>query len=345
MSSCREPSGNNEPVNDYIQIDGRTMGTYYKIIYEDSLDRDFRKSIDSLLSVINNSMSTYIPNSIISFVNDNHSDTDIDIDNHFYNVFVRAKEIYELSSGAFNPSVMPLVRYFGFATDEPVERVDSIKVDSLLWLIRFENFHAAKIIYKNQLGKNETSYQLFKEDPFIELDFSAIAKGYGVDVIFEFLKEKGFYSIFVDIGGEINAMGKDLNSDIWTVGIEDPINSTLDKRVAKAHIRISASAVATSGNYRNIREIEGVKYSHTINPFTGFPEKNSLLSATVIARDCMTADALATACMVLGKEKGKILIDSLDNTEGYFIFSKPDASVGSDMTEGFVDYLHAAHPN
>jgi FAD:protein FMN transferase len=307
---------------------GETMGTTFKIVYQDSMQRVFDSQVDSLLHVVNNSMSTYIPNSVISNFNRFDTTLSFSVDRHFYRVFLKAKEVYGQSSGAFNPAVMPLVRYWGFAADKMPEHIDSARVDSLLSLIHFDEVSGAMILKPG--SRMDTHYVIEKANPNIQLDFSAIAKGYGVDVIFEFLRNRGAKKVFVEIGGEVRASGKD-----WGIGIEDPVNSTVSERKALAVIQMNGNAIATSGNYRNIREVDGVKYAHTINPFTGYPEQNHLLSVSIVAPDCMTADAYATACMVLGLEKAKNLLASNQKLEGFLVYSLHTGEIQTYRTKGF----------
>jgi FAD:protein FMN transferase len=208
------------------------------------------------------------------------------------------------------------------------EHIDSARVDSLLSLIHFDEVSGAMILKPG--SRMDTNYVIEKANPNIQLDFSAIAKGYGVDVVFEFIRNRGAKKIFVEIGGEVRASGKD-----WGIGIEDPVYSTVTERKALAVIQINGNAIATSGNYRNIREVDGIKYAHTINPFNGYPEQNHLLSVSIVAPNCMTADGFATACMVMGLEKSKKLLESSKKLEGFLVYSLHTGEIETYRTKDF----------
>lgn len=303
------------------------MGTTFEVVYVDSQERIFDKAIDSLLVVVNNSMSTYIPNSTISTFNAFADTTFFTIDEHFYQVYVQSKRIHGLTEGAFNPAVMPLVRYWGFGPDDKPVKVDSSIVDSLLAITDFSKVEAAKVIVDG-----ETRYLLKKNDPRIQLDFSAIAKGYGVDVLVAYLQSQGLTEIFVEIGGEIAVVGKQ-DGQPWGIGIEDPVNSKLNDRKALVFLGMTEGGIATSGNYRNIREIDGVKYTHSIDPATGYSATNSMLSASVIGPDCATADALATACMIVDPETALSYVRAMQ-CEALFVISTQDGQVDTIQTPG-----------
>lgn len=300
----------------YQKIVGETMGTYYAI----STDRegvDIRSEVEKLLYDINIELSTYIDNSYVSKVNQGIDsicfvrDGEKTWPKHFHKNMLAAMDIYNKTNGAFDPTVMPLVNYWGFGyTDKKLpDNIDSIAVDSLNMLIGFD-----KVAYQ-KLGD---SYCIYKRFPKIQLDFSAIAKGYAVDTIALKLESMGIMNYLVDIGGELRAKGVNKEGNKWTIGINTPSEDAQLTDMVK-EVQISGKAMATSGNYRNFHDKDGVKYSHTINPLTGWPERSSLLSVSIIADDCMTADALATACMVLGSIKAASLINSLSGVEACFI--------------------------
>jgi FAD:protein FMN transferase len=299
LAAC---TGRKEP--QYITLTGPTMGTTFTITYYDSLDRTFDREVDSILTEVNNSLSTYIPNSIISLFNSYDSTEFFRIDPHFYRVFLNGKHIWRLSEGAFNPAVMPLVRYYGFGPDSKPDYVDSTVVDSLRQLTDFGMVQGSVVVVPNPAtGGMDTTWYLRKSDPRIQLDFSASAKGYGVDVLAEFLLDKGIARFYVEIGGELRTHGEYKDGKVWVIGIEDPATTSVQDRKFLAKIGMRNHALATSGNYRNIREIDGKQYVHTLDPATGYPAQGSILSASIVAPDCMTADAWATACMVLGHQK------------------------------------------
>lgn len=329
LTACQTRS-NDE--TELIRLNGRTMGTTFAVAYVDSLDRIFDDAIDSLLVEVNNSMSTYIPNSTISTFNSFSDTTFFAIDPHFYHVYRLSKDIYQLTGGAFNPAVMPLVRYWGFGPDDQPDQVDSAVVDSLLSISDFDQVEGAKV----QVG-DETRYLLKKTDPRIQLDFSAIAKGYGVDVLLAFLLDQGIEHAFVEIGGEIAVAGQP-GGNPWLIGIEDPVHSTLQDRQALVYLGLSGGGIATSGNYRNIREIEGVKYTHSIDPATGYSARNTMLSATIIGPDCATADALATACMIVTPEQALQLAGSA-SCEALFMYSTGSGQIDTLQSAGMAKWI------
>ena len=210
-----------------------------------------------------------------------------------------------------------------------MEKVDSSKVDSLLQFVGLE---------KVELAIYEDSKWLRKALPGVKLDFSAIAKGYGVDLLGQVLEARDITDYLVDIGGETLAKGQSPRQTAWQLGISLP-KEEASLRDLQTTVPLQDQALATSGNYRNFYEVDGVKYSHTINPKTGYPERNTLLSASVFAPDCMTADAYATAFMALGAERGYELASQLPTVEAYFIFSQPDGSMDIRYTPRFKCYI------
>lgn len=277
---------NQQTARNYIQLQGNAQGTTFQILYYDSLQRDFSAQVDSLLKQMDISLSTYVPQSIISRVNKN--DTTVILDEHFTKVFNRAQEIAFISNGAFDITVAPLVNAYGFGFTKK-ENVDSLLIDSLLQFVGYQ-----KVKIEN--GK------LIKEKPQMQLDFNAIAQGYSVDVIANFLEEKAVSDYLVEIGGELRCKGVNAKGNYWNIGIDKPIENA-EKREMQTIVSLKNKAMATSGNYRKFYEAGGKKYSHTLNPKTGWPVKHQLLSATVLADDAMTADAFATVFMVMGNDE------------------------------------------
>lgn len=304
-----------QPAPEKVAITGTTMGTTYSIKYLNDQGLNLKSSIDSLLEVYNQSLSTYIPNSEISQFNNN---TLIKFElPYFYPVLEASKEVFKKTGGAFDPTVMPLVNAWGFG---PEDRAipDSNRVDSLRALVSFDSlFYDSISICKLKEG--------------VQLDFSAIAKGNAVDVVTDFLREKGLQDMFVEIGGEIAAYGNNETGSPWAVYIEKPKADTLQAMIT---VRLDNKAIATSGNYRNFYISDGQKYAHTISPFTGYPVEHSLLSASVFADNCTTADAYATAFMVLGLEAAQKVLAENPEIEGYLIYSDQDGTLKSYVTEG-----------
>jgi thiamine biosynthesis lipoprotein len=251
-------------------------------------------------------LSTYQESSYISKWNRNEH-ISLEQSYLFKEVVKRASEINILSDGAFDITVSPLMKYW-FENDWQVSQLDSLKVDSLMKFVGMQNVILDGLDYD-------------KTNPQTQLDVNAIAQGYSVDVLCRYLESIGIYNYLVEIGGEIRTSGTKANEVHWKVGIDVPKEGISETRELVMSIELNNKALATSGNYRKFVEIDGVKYGHSLNPITGYPAKTDVLSATVIANDCMTADALATACMVLGFEKAKSLINSESNLDAILIYS------------------------
>ncbi|MBT5527799.1 MAG: FAD:protein FMN transferase [Cytophagia bacterium] len=304
----------------YYQIQGATMGTYYHITFESERSKGVQEAIDEALIAVNNSLSTYIPQSTISRIN--KASEPIEVDSFFEEVFIAAKEVFKQTNGAFDPTVMPLVNAWGFGFDT-LNHVDSLVIDSLMNYVGFDKvkLHDGKII---------------KDNPNIMLDFSAIAKGYGVDVIAELLESFGIENYMVEVGGEVRVKGLNPKSIAWRVAIEQPIDNKTKSQVFDKYVSLSNKSIATSGNYRNFYMKQGNKIAHTINPKTGYPIINDLLSATVLHDKCMIADAYATAFMVLGSEKSIIVLDKLESLMTYLISREEDNEY---CTYGLLDMI------
>ena len=252
------------------------------------------------------------------------------VDEYFSDVFNKSIEVSEKTKGLFDVTVAPVVNAYGFGFAKR-EKVNQVLIDSLLKFIGYKKVRLE--------GK-----KLVKEIPQVMLDFNAIAQGYTVDVLAGFLESKGISNYLVEVGGELRARGKKLDGSNWTVGIEQPDENIADGASINAVIKIKDKSLATSGNYKKFYVEDGKKYAHIIDPFTGYPAKNNLLSATVIAESCMTADAYATAFMVMGLEKSKqFLSENKDlNLEVYFIYD--DNGVWKTYTsEKFEENIEVAH--
>lgn len=302
-----------------VAFSGKTMGPIvYNVKYFDDEQRNLQPQVDSLLVAFNNSLNTYIPTSEISTFNKSNS---FKFDSpYFFKVTDVSYSIYELTEGAFDPSIGPLINTWGFGSTKEIDK-DSVVIDSLR---QFTGFN--KIKY--------TKDSIWKEDKRMVIDFSASAKGYGVDVVFEYLQEQGIKNLFVEIGGEVRAGGiNKVTDEPWKVGILNPNSDELNQ-FPMAVVSLSNKAMATSGNYFNYHVIDGVKYSHTISPYTGYPIEHPLLSATVFAADCMQADALATAFMVMGHEKAIEFLNAHDQYEGFLIFSDASGNLSTYATSG-----------
>jgi len=296
LNSC------NEKPEKYYRNEGLIFGTTYHMIYE--YKKDIHQDIRSKLLEFNSSLSTYDKGSIISKVNRNEA---VELDDYFTKCFNKAKEISEKTDGAFDMTVAPLVNAWGFGFSKK-DSVSQELIDSLLQYVGMDKIRIEK-------GK------IVKDYPEVMLDASAIAKGYGVDVAAEFMEKKGIRKYLIEIGGEIRVKGINASGVPWRVGIDKPVDDPkVLHRELEEIIEISEGALATSGNYRNFYIKNGKKYAHTIDPKTGYPVQHELLSASVYAPDCMTADAYATAFMVLGLDKAKKIVEDTPELEAYFIY-------------------------
>lgn len=307
----------NEPP--YHTDRGFVFGTYYNISYKSN--NNLQSKIDSTLKSVDSSLSPFNKSSIITAINESR---DTLPDAQFIEVFNLAQEIATITDGAFDITVAPLVNAWGFGFKQGTT-VDSLTVDSLLQYVGYK-------------GVTLTNNRIVKQHPQTMLDCSAIAKGYGCDRVAQMLESNGVENYMVEIGGEVVAKGKNEKSRQWSIGISKP---TDDQQGANNElqeiIHISGKGVATSGNYRNYRYENGRKVSHTIDPRSGYPVVHSLLSATVIADNCATADAFATSFMVMGIEKAMEICKE-NNIDAYFIYSTPEGTIKTKETEGMKRY-------
>ncbi|HCM75155.1 MAG TPA: thiamine biosynthesis protein ApbE [Cytophagales bacterium] len=305
-----------------IRIEGKTMGTTYHITYFDKEGRNLKPQIDSLLEVFNQSLSTYLKESEVSLFNTGnvvHFRLPF-----FLPVLEKSEEITTLSEGAFDPTVMPLVNAWGFGPGRKM-KIDSVQVDSIMEFVGFD---------KVQFNRDS----IWKEDKRVQLDFSAIAKGYGVDEVANLIRSQGINDWFVEIGGEISAFGKNQKLDKpWEAGVLHP-NSTYENQSFKAYVQLQDKAMATSGNYFNYYEENGKKYAHTIDPSSGYTIRHELLSASVFAKDCMTADAWATAFMVMGKKKTIEKLEQLSDVDAFLIYST-DKGIETFVSDGMASAI------
>lgn len=291
--------GKNKPT--YRTLQGKIFGTLYTVTYEHNAD--LQADIVGAMQAVDNSLSPFNKRSIITHINNNDS---IIVDSLFAEVFRNAQIVYEESHGTFDPTVAPLVNAWGFGFKNDIE-VTASTIDSLRSLIGMSRISL-------------TDGRVTKDDPRIMLDFSAIAKGYGSDRVARILDSCGVKNYMVEIGGEVVVKGCNRHGNPWGIGINKPIDDSLStNQELQTVLRLQNCAIATSGNYRNYYYKDGVKYAHTIDPRTGYPVQHSLLSATVIANNCMRADALATAFMVLGVDSAMAYCNRHPEIDGYFI--------------------------
>ena len=290
----------------WLKISGYTQGTTYNITYQDPDSTDYQEQLEKLLEEFDQSLSTYIPSSIVSRMN--QGIPDVVADEYFRICFLAAEEVYAATGGAFDITVAPVVNAWGFGFTER-SRVDSALIDSLL-----------QFVGMNMISLREN--KLVREREGMMLDMNAIAQGYAVDVLAEFFDAENIENYLVEIGGEVRCSGKNRFGLDWRIGIDKPIDGLqLPGVQMQAIVQISGRSLATSGNYRRFYEEDGIKYSHTIDPFTGYPVQHGLLSATVVASDCMRADAYATAFMVMGYEKARSFLEKHKYLDAYLIFN------------------------
>lgn len=302
-----------------INLVGEAQGTYYNIIYFDHQNRDLQFEIDSLLDDFDLSVSLWVPNSLLSRINNN--DTSVIPDKYFTDNFYLSKKVSKETHGAFDITVGPLVKSWGFGYDSN-KQVDSTIIDSLLDVIGFEKVD----IINNHI---------VKQDNRSKIDFNAIAQGYSVDMIGEFMESKQIYNFLIDIGGEVMAKGKKSDGTHWKVGIEKPASDSNNPRDLTAVIALTDQSVATSGNYRKYFEKDGIRYSHIINPKTGYPAKHNLLSVSIISSSTALADAYATACMIMGLDESITFIEGRSDLEAFFIYSNDEGKYDTYITKGF----------
>lgn len=313
LFSCAPPA-------EYVAIDGLTQGTTYHIVVEKSPGLDvmkLRQDIETLFSRVDNSLSIYNDSSVISRINGNRSDL---TDSLFREVFRLSSLVSEQSGGLFDITVGPLVKSWGFGPDA-MKRFDESMLDSLLALVGME-----KLKLEGE--------RIVKADPDMFIDVNAIAQGYTVDLVIDLLVRQGIRECLAEVGGEVRTLG-DKRGAGWHVGIDKPTDGNFlpgDDMTAK--VRLDNRALATSGNYRKFYVEDGIKYSHTIDPRSGYPVRHTLLSVTVIAPTAADADAWATVCMVAGIEEATAFIERYDFLEGYMVFSDENGEMNSWISYG-----------
>ena len=311
--SCKNETKN-------VKISGAVFGTTYSVQYYSASNLNFETQFDSLFYVINKSMSTYQVNSDISKLNRNEP---ILVDNHFIKVLDVSYKIYKQTEGAFDPTIGILVNAWDFGPEGKIAKLDSLKIDSLMQYVG--------------LNKVSRINKSINKPKGIFIDFNAIAKGYGVDVIADFLGNQHIENYLVEIGGEIRAKGNNISTQSnWKVGIEKP-NFDGSQSIMKA-IALKDKAMATSGTYRKFKMDEnGNRYAHIIDAKTGYPSKTNLLSISVIAEDCMTADAYATAFKAMGIDKVKTFLKQHPEFKVFLIFENEKKELETLTLNGFPE--------
>ncbi|WP_353779831.1 FAD:protein FMN transferase [Winogradskyella sp. 3972H.M.0a.05] len=300
------------------KIGGAVFGTTYSVIYDSAVD--YEKQFDSLFYVINKSMSTYIPDSDISKLNRNENNV---IDSHFKKVLESSYSIFDKTEGAFDPTIGAVVNAWSFGPEGRIVDLDSLKIDSLMHSVGLKKVKRIE----HTVVKPEGTF----------IDFNAIAKGYAVDVVAEFLESKSIENYLVEIGGEIRCKGYNAEKQSsWTVGIDKP-NFDGSQSVLKA-INLEDAAMATSGTYRKFKvDEQGNRFAHIIDTKTGYPSKTNVLSVSVIASECMVADAYATAFQAMGIEKVMALLKNNSEVKVFFVFENENNELETLALNGFPE--------
>jgi len=310
------------------RLSGRAMATTYEVVYANpEVDPTaLQANIDSLLVSLTDIFSTYDSNSTLSKINDSSDSTILHVvEDDFAEVFIRARKIYHDSDGAFNPAIGPLTLAWGIAA-EPGDLPDESRLARLRAASEMSHF----MISASQ------PWTIRKSDPEAALDYNGIAKGYAVDKISELLFQYGLDDFLVELGGEIRTAGNHPGGRSWQIAIEYPLVS---ESKAQTVLSIDNISVATSGNYRSVRYYQGRKIVHTIKPQSGLPEFNDLLSATVIAADCATADAYATALMVMGSEKAITFLSDRPHLDAYLMIGQDETNFDVYVTPGLKERI------
>ena len=303
------------------QTVGNALGTTYSIIYIADETLDYQQEIDSLFQVLNQSMSTYIPTSDISRIN--NGDATISVDHMFKDVYKTSSEVYKASNGYFDPTIGDLANAWGFGPGEQLS-LDSLRVDSLLAYVGWD---------KVNLNADGT---ISKQNPSIRFDFNAVAKGYAIDRLAVMLDNKGIENYLVEVGGEVVTKGINvITGKTWSVGIDDP-QVELGRQL-KLIVGLKNKAMASSGNYRKFRidPETGQKYVHTIDPKTGYTKNAFVLATSVVADNCAEADAYATAFMAMDLEDSKAVLSQNKELDAYIIYLDESGATKEFMTDGF----------
>jgi thiamine biosynthesis lipoprotein len=324
-------SGCNVKKPEFANITGMAQGTTYSIVFENPekfKPEELKRAVDKIFHDFDMSLSLYNDSSIISKINRNEN---VIVDTFFTEVFKKSYEISVMTDGAFDITVGPLVKAWGFGPDAH-KNFDKSKLDSLMKRIGFE-----KVTIRNN--------RLVKSDPGICLDVNAIAQGYSADVLYRYFGGLGIKNFLIEIGGEVRVRG-DKGGNLWKIGIDKPEDNNISPgNNLQAIIKIKDKALATSGNYRKFYVEDGVKYSHTIDPKTGYPARNTLLSATIIADDCASADGIATACMVIGKDKTIEFLRKNPNLEAFLVYSDENGNFRTWITDNLKNNIAENNSN
>jgi thiamine biosynthesis lipoprotein len=310
------------PADPYFQDNGIVFNTSYQIKYQ--APKNLTEKIDAKLQQFNLSLNPFNPNSIISKVNRNEP---VEVDEWFTTVFNKAQEVSRNTDGMFDITAAPLINIWGFG----FEKMDEITPEAIDSLKQFVGYQ------KIRLEGNK----VVKDDDRLTLNASALAKGFACDVIAQLLEEEGVTNYMVEIGGEVTLSGVNPNGECWRVGIRKPELEDTNRTVTIEEVvqLCKKGGIATSGDYQNFYVKDGKKYAHTINPATGYPAEQNILSSTIVADDCITADAYATAFTAMGLEEAVRVADSIEGLEYFFIYTENSETYKFKYSKGIIQYL------
>jgi thiamine biosynthesis lipoprotein len=312
--SCKK-----EGSRSFVKLEGIAFGTTFHITMEDDEKKVKETEIDSLIHVMNRSLSTYLPNSDISKIN--RGDTAVLVDELFQEVFDKSSRLFRETNGAFDPTIGTLVNAWGFGPGKRINQMEKKTVDSLLVYVGFDQLRLE-------------NHKVHKAHPETFIDFNANAKGFGVDLIGRYLELQGIENYLIEIGGEIRARGVNEAGQLWRIAIEQP--NFDGSRSYQTIISLKNESIATSGNYRKFKidSVSGEKFAHTIDTKTGYPSKSNLLSASVIGElDCADVDGYATAFMAMGLEKSQGFLKERPHLKAFFIYSDQEGDLKTYTTE------------
>ena len=321
ISSCKPVSK-----GEYYKLQGFTQGTTYSLTYQHAILSDLQEEIDSILRAFDSSLSSYDSTSIISGINRNVPG--VLTDSMFRAVFRESSRVYQVSGGAFDITLAPLINAWGFGPGRQQD-VDSAMVDSLLQYVGMDKV--------SLVGD-----RVYKTNPHVKLNVNAIAQGYSVDVVSAYLEDLGCKNYMVEIGGEIRTRGMNPKGNFWRIGVDRPEEGNMiPGKQLQVIISMHNRSLATSGNYRKFYEKEGVMITHSIDPATGFPKTSNLLSVSILTKECMTADAYATACMVMGLEKAKVFVENQKGVDAFLIYGDEFGNYQVWHTDGIKKYIES----
>lgn len=299
--------------SDLVTLTGEAQGSTFVIKYLDSLQRDLGAGVDSLFKAIDGSLSLWVEGSTVNAFNAAGKEFTSN-DPHLRIMVSRSGQIWRETDGAFDPTVLPLVRAWGLGR-EGRSALDTAAVDSILLRVGMDKLTMDETWRERGVFPPEITY--LKAHPALAFDPNGIAQGYTVDVLARFLEEQGIERYMVEVGGEVRARGTNDRGEAWSIQIDRPVEG--DRHEQQTVVPLQDRSLATSGNYRKFIEVNGRRYGHTIDPRNGRPAMNALLSASVVADDCATADALATAFLVMGPEEARYWLHRNPGVEAYLI--------------------------